>query len=112
MLRVDGLRLHAEAVPERGVWEMNEWKQPMCPYHPGEPLVPYNTRDGDVDDYCPICVHGDDEDDEDGDCFWCHGEGWRECDDPIQCTSPHNKYGECQCGSCGGSGRAADMTIW
>lgn len=51
-------------------------------------------------------------DDEDRDCYWCGGDGWGECSDPIQCTSPHNAYGECQCSSCGGSGLAKDMTIW
>lgn len=44
-------------------------------------------------------------------CHWCGGDGWGECDDPIQCTSPHNRLGECQCQSCGGSGDAKDMTI-
>lgn len=60
------------------------------------------------------------EDDEDDDefpdeprrCYWCAGDGWVECDDPIQCTSPHNRFGECPCSSCGGSGKAKDMTIW
>lgn len=45
-------------------------------------------------------------------CYWCAGNGWGECSDPIQCTHPHNAYGECQCSSCGGSGLAKDMTIW
>lgn len=52
------------------------------------------------------------DDDEAGDCYWCGGDGWRECDDPLQCTSPHNRLGECRCSSCGGSGDARDMTIW
>ena len=47
-----------------------------------------------------------------GRCHWCGGDGWVECDDPIQCTSPHNRWGECPCSSCGGSGKAEDMTIW
>lgn len=50
--------------------------------------------------------------DDDRDCYWCAGDGWQECPDPIECTSPHNKWGECRCGSCGGSGLAKDMTIW
>lgn len=58
----------------------------------------------------------DDEDDErfpEGrDCFHCSGDGWVECDDPIECCSLHNRFGECPCGSCGGSGDAKDMTIW
>lgn len=59
---------------------------------------------------------GDDLDDWDdnceGDCHWCAGEGWTECDDPIQCTNEHSPDGLCRCSSCGGSGRAKDMTIW
>jgi len=56
----------------------------------------------------------DDNDDGDHDrrCFHCHGDGWVECDDRIQCTHPHNRFGECPCSSCGGSGNARDMTIW
>lgn len=55
----------------------------------------------------------DDESEPDADerCHWCD-DGWRECRDPIECTRPHNAWGECQCDSCGGSGRADDMTIW
>lgn len=49
---------------------------------------------------------------ESGDCYWCGGDGWEECDDPIQCLDYHNQWGEHRCGSCGGSGRAKDMTIW
>lgn len=54
----------------------------------------------------------DDPDDAyEADCFHCDGEGWVECDDPIQCTREH--YNDlCRCSSCGGSGRAKDMTIW
>lgn len=56
-----------------------------------------------------------------GRCFWCAGEGWDECDDPIECTNAHhvvkNPDGSyagqlCRCSSCGGSGLAKDMTIW
>lgn len=57
----------------------------------------------------------DDDDFDDGyerDCHWCGGDGLVECRDPIQCTRPHNKCGECPCSSCGGSGLAKDMTIW
>lgn len=59
--------------------------------------------------------------DDSGDCFWCSGEGWDECDDPIECTKEHhvvkNPDGSyagqlCRCSSCGGSGLAKDMTIW
>lgn len=45
-------------------------------------------------------------------CYWCGGEGWVQCEDPLQCTRPHTGYGECPCASCGGSGLAKDMTIW
>lgn len=60
--------------------------------------------DGDFD--------ADYDDETDGNCYWCGGDGWDECDDPIQCTKPHDRYGNCPCSSCGGSGRARDMTIW
>jgi len=54
-------------------------------------------------------------------CFHCGGEGWDECDDPLECTKAHhiikNPDGSyagqlCRCSSCGGSGLAKDMTIW
>lgn len=64
---------------------------------------------------CAECMDDeyDEYDDEsDGDCYWCGGTGWDECHDSLECTSPHNALGECQCSSCGGSGRAKDMTIW
>lgn len=51
-------------------------------------------------------------DGESGDCHWCAGEGWDECDDPMQCTNAHSVEGLCRCKSCGGSGLAKDMTIW
>lgn len=58
----------------------------------------------------------DDEDDgpydDERDCFHCGGDGWTECDDPIQCCNQHNQSGLCRCKSCGGSGLAKDMTIW
>ena len=50
--------------------------------------------------------------DDSGDCPWCSGEGWDECDDPLQCTNAHSPGGLCRCKSCGGSGLAKDMTIW
>lgn len=49
---------------------------------------------------------------EEHDCYFCGGEGWTECDDPIQCTQEHDELGQCPCKSCGGSGLAKDMTIW
>lgn len=54
----------------------------------------------------------DDWDDEDRDCYWCHGEGWDECSHPLECTKQHSRDGLCRCDSCGGSGLAKDMTIW
>jgi hypothetical protein len=54
----------------------------------------------------------EDPDNPSGKCHWCGGEGWEECHDPIQCTSHHNRWGQCICASCGGSGLAKDMTIW
>ena len=54
----------------------------------------------------------DDWDDRDPDCSWCAGDGWQECDDPIQCFRPHTEHGLCPCGACGGSGLAKDQTIW
>lgn len=65
------------------------------------------------------CRCGDDGGPDDSDeCYWCGGEGWTECNDPIECTQPHRNYRlsglyrECPCGSCGGTGLAKDMTIW
>jgi hypothetical protein len=53
---------------------------------------------------------------EDDDCTWCGGEGYVECDDPIQCTRPHldndRWNGECECSACHGSGLAKDQTSW
>lgn len=54
----------------------------------------------------------EDPDNPSGRCYWCAGEGWDECDDPIQCTEEHDALGQCRCSSCGGSGFAKDMTIW
>jgi hypothetical protein len=36
-------------------------------------------------------------------CTMCGGEGWGDCDDPLQCCSEH-KYDWCPCGACGGTG--------
>lgn len=54
----------------------------------------------------------DEHDDGGGECYWCGGEGWDECRDPIQCTKQHSRDGYCRCSSCGGSGLAKDQTIW
>lgn len=50
--------------------------------------------------------------DEDADCTRCGGEGWTECDDPIQCTREHDAGGWHPCKACGGSGDAKDQTVW
>ena len=50
----------------------------------------------------------DEEDyDDDGYCFWCGGDGFTESDDPMWDLSDWVR-----CSSCGGSGKAEDMTIW
>ena len=71
------------------------------------------------DGYMSVCDEcdgqGEDEEPDDeggGNCHWCGGEGWDECDDPLECTSTHSASGLCRCKSCGGSGDAKDMTIW
>lgn len=71
--------------------------------------TPRDARGEEDDDYYN---YPDDPDDEDGDCFWCAGEGVSECSDPIECCNRHDKWGNCRCASCGGTGRAKDMTIW
>jgi hypothetical protein len=50
--------------------------------------------------------------DHDGYCTHCGGDGYDECDDPIQCTSAHTRGDLCPCGACGGSGLAKDQRIW
>lgn len=52
-------------------------------------------------------------DDDDVDCTICAGEGWTDCDDPIQCMAPeHTAMGLCPCLACGGSGLGIDQTVW
>jgi hypothetical protein len=65
-------------------------------------LPALDNYDDEYDEYDP---------DDDGSCYWCGGEGWDECDDPLECTKEH-RDGMCRCSSCGGSGNAKDMTIW
>jgi hypothetical protein len=74
------------------------------------------------DETCQECGFAecrcDEMDDDDRECFHCGGEGYHDCPDPIECTSPHlgGQYRDGienhRCDSCGGSGRAKDMTIW
>ena len=55
------------------------------------------------------------DDDPDPDCSYCGGDGYTECDDPIQCCSRHldNSWDQmCECKACGGSGLAKDQVIW
>ena len=64
---------------------------------------------------CRCAEMDDDELGDERECFWCGGDGYGECDDPIQCTRRHlgGSYDDgCPCASCGGSGLAKDMTIW
>lgn len=65
-----------------------------------------------TDETKPSTAADDDDDYEFGRCHFCGGEGWDDCDDPMQCTNQHNRAGQCRCASCGGSGSAKDMTIW
>jgi len=52
-------------------------------------------------------------DDERDDCTICGGEGFVECNDPIQCLDPHEiDNATDRCRACGGSGRAEDQTVW
>jgi hypothetical protein len=60
-------------------------------------------REGD-DDWWPA------EDDETN-CTICGGEGWTECDDPIQCMAEH-RGDLCPCLGCGGSGLGSDQRVW
>lgn len=56
-----------------------------------------------------------DDDDQDGDCTICGGEGESECMDWIQCMGQHFESGGsffCACIACGGSGAAGDQRIW
>ena len=54
--------------------------------------------------------------DEEADCSICGGEGYKGCDDWIQCMSPHHVGSGpdqlCQCAACHGSGLARDQVIW
>lgn len=43
-------------------------------------------------------------------CTWCGGEGWAECDDPIQCCDPQCDGVMCPCKAC--DGRGYDQWVW
>jgi len=66
-------------------------------------------------------THCDDDpyafDDGDTDCTICGGDGYVECDDPIQCMAPNHFGGGlsdlyCACRACGGTGRGKDQVVW
>jgi hypothetical protein len=75
-----------------------------------------NDRECRAPDWCGCGRCRDDEeyDDffDDGACCWCGGDGVSECNDRLQCMNRHDKWGNCRCASCGGSGLAKDMTLW
>lgn len=50
------------------------------------------------------------DDDNDNRCSWCGGEGFSECDDPLQCSDPACSGGACRCTAC--DGRGFDQRIW
>ncbi len=59
--------------------------------------------------------YDDPDDDFDGDCHYCHGEGWymvgvdHDCDDGV--NGPFDgEVVKCPC--CGGTGDAEDCTFW
>lgn len=66
----------------------------------------------DPDDNQPDYDDWDPDYDDDPDCTICGGEGYDECDDPIQCCQAHTAGDLCPCKGCGGSGLAKDQTIW
>ena len=63
--------------------------------------------DGDGWDY----PDDDEWDPDEDDCTWCGGDGYTECDDPIQCCARHVN-GLCPCIPCNGSGQRSQQWIW
>lgn len=53
-----------------------------------------------------------DGDDEDERCTGCNGEGWVECDDPIQCCDPRCDGEFHPDPACGGTGLARHQVLW
>lgn len=47
---------------------------------------------------------------DDNTCTWCGGDGWVECDDPIQCCDPDCDGQTCRCKAC--DGRGFDQVVW
>jgi hypothetical protein len=52
----------------------------------------------------------DDAESFDNACTWCGGEGYDECDDPIQCCTPGCDGEWCMCKAC--DGRGYDQVVW
>ena len=50
------------------------------------------------------------DDDQHPECSWCGGDGWGECDDPIQCLDPRCNGELCPCSAC--YGRGYDQEVW
>jgi len=66
----------------------------------------------DDDDYDDGCLCGSEECAECGtECTHCGGDPLVECDDPIQCCTPHLS-GWCQCRACNGTGLRAHQWIF
>jgi hypothetical protein len=71
----------------------------------------------DADGNCISCgadAFGDydaDYDLDEQDCSWCSGDGYAECDDPLQCCARHVN-GMCPCGACGGTGLRKNQVVF
>lgn len=102
-------KLRRAAQPACGPWEhtwVNEYYGHQC--RDCNQFYPYGHAPWEVSDY------PDDYDyefgDGDDDCFHCGGDGYIDGyeDDPLWFEPGETE----RCSSCGGSGRATDMTIW
>jgi hypothetical protein len=53
-------------------------------------------------------------DEDEVDCSWCAGEGAQDqCDDPLGCPGPHDRYGGgCPCRACAGTGLRSRQTVF
>lgn len=49
-------------------------------------------------------------DDDHEPCTQCGGDGWSECDDPIQCMDSECDGEFCTCRAC--NGRGYDQVVW
>jgi hypothetical protein len=54
------------------------------------------------------------DDDDELDCTWCAGDGaMDQCDDPLGCPGPHDKWGGgCPCRACAGSGLRSKQMVF